>query len=175
MWLVGKLFERKREAVRFLRDVPGQTETVEGLDRVVQIETQPQPPPIEVTSDSETVIRTTIPPALWAAKLLDRREFFQLATVFRGGSYHARTDTADEKKQLARQLLFQRKPATVRPLLKMLLSGSEPNSDIAELLIEIDDSRAAPLLRQLYEMRRFGREPAGIAAFLERHFGNDLD
>lgn len=175
MWLVGKLFKRKKEAVRFLREVPGETDSVEGQGGVVHIETRLKPPPIEVTSDSKTVIHTTIPPALWAAKLLERREFFQLATVFRGGSYHARTDTADQKKHLAKQLLIQRKPATVRPLLKMLLRGGEPNSDIAELLIEIDDSQAAPLLRQLHEMRRFGREPAGIAAFLERHFGNDLD
>lgn len=172
VWLVGKLFRRKKEAVRFLdHEVPGGGVMLQNLGGDGQIETQLGPPPDKIGLEPETVIPTTIPPALWAGKLLERRDFFQLAAVFRGGSYHARTDTADQKKRLAKQFLVQRKPATVSPLLKMLIHRGVPNSEIAELLIEIDDSQAAPLLRQLYEMRRFDRQPSGMAAFLERHFG----
>lgn len=94
-----------------------------------------------------------------------------MAAVFRPDSYHARTDTAEEKRRLARQSLIAAGPAAVEALMAMLVHRGAANTDKAELLIQINDPRPAPLLRQLYETNSFRHPPAEIARFIEQHLG----
>lgn len=116
-------------------------------------------------------VKTSVPAQVWASALASRKRYHELALIFRPDSYHARTDTADEKRRLAKQILLKAGPAAVDALIDMLVDRNVANADIAELLIQIDNPTAAPVLRQLYETGKFAREPQNISEFIARHLG----
>ena len=117
-------------------------------------------------------VKTSVPAQVWASDLAARKRYHELALIFRPDSYHARTDTAEEKRRLAKQSLLAAGSSAVDALLDMLVERDAANTEIAELLIQIDDAKAALLLQQLYETDKFRhREPRGIVTFIKRHLG----
>lgn len=129
----------------------------------------------EASRDDEVAkkprLKTSVPPQVWVSSLAGRERFHELALIFLPDSYHARTDTADEKRRLAKKALLKAGPAAVDALIDMLIERDASNTDIAELLIEIDAAKAAPLLRQLLETGQLAHEPRNIHAYVTRHLG----
>ena len=119
----------------------------------------------------EAPIETTISPETWASSLAEQERYRDLAMVFCSHSYHALTDTAERKKELASKILLNCGTAAADALVDALIDNGRPITEIAELLVRIDDPKAAPLLRQLFETEQFEPKPSGIEEYIRRHLG----
>lgn len=119
----------------------------------------------------DSTIETTISPETWASSLAKQKRYRDLAMIFCSHSYHAQTDTAERKRELAASILVNSGSAAVDALVDTLIDSGRAIPEIAELLVKIDDPKAAQLLRQLFETEQFERKPSGIEEYIHRHLG----
>ena len=110
-------------------------------------------------------------PEEWAQELAERKDFATLAAINNSTDYSARAKVQD-KRRIANRILRQAGAGAVDAILAEIAKDGVGSPNLAELLVQIGDPRAVPVLKRKLDRGDFrayvSLEP-GIRRFVEKH------
>ena len=109
-------------------------------------------------------------PESWAQKLKEKKDYRALAAVFNSQDY-SKAFQKNRKKDSAAKILREAGTEAVNAIIEELDTGGVGRTDLAELLVDVGDPKAVPILKQKLDRGAFAgwSTESDIRRFVERY------